>query len=270
MALDRRIPRPAIIVTPHLAHCHRQRNARVPLERPPSTTRTSLSCSPTSARSPSPGSADASTTRSPTPDDRPRELPAMTGGAIVNHVYDLAVDFMDMSDDRRLWTRSVDAITDVELTPGRHVIVGDDDADPKVARSISVDADGNIELRYSKAASSRTTTSSPRPDARPPVSMICHGPAGGEFGFGSVLAHRPWPRTASCPRTHLTSRLTNTPIWDPIGWPSWTRRHANSLLSGTGGYPTDTCWTGFEGLITRPSMVSARRQSGGVALLMDC
>ena len=64
----------------------------------------------------------------------------------MNRIYDLAVDFMDMSDDRRLWTRSVDAITDVELAPGRHVIVGDDDADPKVARIISVDADGNVEL----------------------------------------------------------------------------------------------------------------------------
>ncbi len=60
--------------------------------------------------------------------------------------YDLAVDFMDMSDDRRLWTRSLDAVAGVELTAGRHVIVGDDDADPKVARILSVDVDGNIEL----------------------------------------------------------------------------------------------------------------------------
>ena len=64
----------------------------------------------------------------------------------MNHSYDLAVDFMDMSDDRRLWTRSLDATTDVEFTPGSHVVVGDDDADPKVARVVSVDADGNIEL----------------------------------------------------------------------------------------------------------------------------
>jgi hypothetical protein len=70
----------------------------------------------------------------------------VTGGAIVSRVYDLAVDFMDMSDDRRLWTRSVDAVSDVKLIPGHHVIVGDDDADAKVARIISVDVDGNIEL----------------------------------------------------------------------------------------------------------------------------
>lgn len=60
--------------------------------------------------------------------------------------YDLAVDFMDMSDDRRLWTRTIDALTDIEFTAGRHVIVGDDGADPKVARILSVDPDGNVEL----------------------------------------------------------------------------------------------------------------------------
>jgi hypothetical protein len=65
---------------------------------------------------------------------------SITGG------FDLAVDFMDMSEDRRLWTRATDAATDVELAPGRYVIVGDDDADPRVARIVSVDLDGNIEL----------------------------------------------------------------------------------------------------------------------------
>ncbi len=64
----------------------------------------------------------------------------------MKHVYDLAVDFMDMSDDRRLWTRSVDAVSDVKLIPGHHVIVGDDDADARVAKILSTDADGNIEL----------------------------------------------------------------------------------------------------------------------------
>jgi hypothetical protein len=29
---------------------------------------------------------------------------------------------------------------------GRHAIVGDDDADPKVARIVAIDADGNLEL----------------------------------------------------------------------------------------------------------------------------
>ena len=60
--------------------------------------------------------------------------------------YDIAVDFMDMTNDRRLWARAADARPGVELTVGRHAIVGDDDADPKVARIVTIDADGNVEL----------------------------------------------------------------------------------------------------------------------------
>lgn len=54
---------------------------------------------------------------------------------------------MDMSDDGACAgrTRSTDAVIDIALTPGGQT-VGDDDADPKVARVLSVDADGNIEL----------------------------------------------------------------------------------------------------------------------------
>ena len=60
--------------------------------------------------------------------------------------YDTAVDFMDMTEDRRLWTRSVDARAGVNTSVDRYVIVGDDDADPRVARIIERDAEGNIEL----------------------------------------------------------------------------------------------------------------------------
>ena len=60
--------------------------------------------------------------------------------------YDIAVDFMDMTADRRLWTRLVDARDDFIPIAGRHVVVGCDDADPAVARILSVDADGRIEL----------------------------------------------------------------------------------------------------------------------------
>jgi len=60
--------------------------------------------------------------------------------------YEIAVDFMDMTTDRHLWARAVDARPDVDVTVGRHVIVGDEDADPKVARIIAVDPDGNLEL----------------------------------------------------------------------------------------------------------------------------
>lgn len=60
--------------------------------------------------------------------------------------YEIAVDFMDMTNDRRLWVRAADARPGLELSIGRHVVVGDEDADSKVARIVSIDADGNIEL----------------------------------------------------------------------------------------------------------------------------
>ena len=60
--------------------------------------------------------------------------------------YEIAVDFMDMTNDRRLWVRAADARPGLELSIGRHVVVGDEDADSKVARIISFDADGNVEL----------------------------------------------------------------------------------------------------------------------------
>ncbi len=60
--------------------------------------------------------------------------------------FDIAVDFMDMTNDGRLWVRASDARPGVEIVVGRHVVVGDEDADPKVARIVSVDADGNVEL----------------------------------------------------------------------------------------------------------------------------
>ena len=60
--------------------------------------------------------------------------------------YEIAVDFMDMTNDRHLWARAVDARPDLELSVGRHVVVGDEDADLKVARIIAVDAEGNLEL----------------------------------------------------------------------------------------------------------------------------
>jgi hypothetical protein len=60
--------------------------------------------------------------------------------------YELAVDFMDMTADRRLWTRLADARVGFVPIAGRHVVVGCDDADPAVARILSVDAEGRIEL----------------------------------------------------------------------------------------------------------------------------
>ena len=60
--------------------------------------------------------------------------------------YELAVDFMDLTDDRRLWTRVADARSGFTPIAGRHVVVGNEDADAAVAKILSVDADGIIEL----------------------------------------------------------------------------------------------------------------------------
>jgi hypothetical protein len=59
---------------------------------------------------------------------------------------DLVVDFMDMTDDRRLITRVADARVGSEPGVGTYAVVADDDADPKVAKVFSVDERGIIEL----------------------------------------------------------------------------------------------------------------------------
>lgn len=61
--------------------------------------------------------------------------------------YDVAVDFMDMTNDRRLWVRPDDVRSGLSIEVGRHVVVGDDDADPRVARVVAIDDQGNIELQ---------------------------------------------------------------------------------------------------------------------------
>ena len=64
----------------------------------------------------------------------------------MDRAHHIAVDFMHMTDDRRLWARPADVRPGLELAIGGHVVVGDDDADPKVARVVTLDADGSIEL----------------------------------------------------------------------------------------------------------------------------
>ena len=61
--------------------------------------------------------------------------------------YDIAVDFMDMRDDGRLWARLADAREGFVPVAGRHVIVGCRDADPAVAKILRVDHKGHLELR---------------------------------------------------------------------------------------------------------------------------
>jgi hypothetical protein len=59
---------------------------------------------------------------------------------------DLEVDFMDMANSGRLWARVEDARAGFVPVPGRHVTVGCDDAEPAVAKVLSVNADGDVEL----------------------------------------------------------------------------------------------------------------------------
>lgn len=60
--------------------------------------------------------------------------------------YDINVDFMDMTDDRRLWVRAVDARTGFVAEVGRYAVVGDEDADPRVARIVEISSDGHMQL----------------------------------------------------------------------------------------------------------------------------
>ncbi len=61
--------------------------------------------------------------------------------------YDIAVDYMDMTNDGRLWVRPIDVRAGASIAVGRYVVVGDDDADPRVARIVTLDDDGNVELQ---------------------------------------------------------------------------------------------------------------------------
>lgn len=61
--------------------------------------------------------------------------------------YDIAVDFMDMTNDLRLWARPADLRPGIEPSVGLHVVVGDEGADPKVARVVAIDPEGNLELQ---------------------------------------------------------------------------------------------------------------------------
>lgn len=68
-----------------------------------------------------------------------KEVPSVTA-------YDLTVDFMDMTNNRRLWTRIDDARPGLRPAVGAYLVVGCEDADPAVARVRVIDEDGNIEL----------------------------------------------------------------------------------------------------------------------------
>lgn len=61
--------------------------------------------------------------------------------------YDIAVDFMDMTNDGRLWTRLTDVRTGFVPVAGHYAIVGCEDAEPAVAQIISVDIERGITLQ---------------------------------------------------------------------------------------------------------------------------
>ncbi len=60
---------------------------------------------------------------------------------------DIDVDFMDMTDDGRLWTRLKDVRSGFVPIAGEYAIVGCDDAHPAVAQIISVDIENGIVLQ---------------------------------------------------------------------------------------------------------------------------
>jgi hypothetical protein len=70
----------------------------------------------------------------------------MRGDSAPPDTCDIDVDFMDMTDERRLWARAADVHAGFEAEVGRHAVVGDDGADPRVAKIVAIDSDGNLQL----------------------------------------------------------------------------------------------------------------------------
>ena len=64
-----------------------------------------------------------------------------------NTAYDVAVDFMDMTPDGRLWSRLKDVRPGYVPIAGRYAVVGCEDADPAVARIITVDIEEGVQLQ---------------------------------------------------------------------------------------------------------------------------
>lgn len=64
----------------------------------------------------------------------------------MTEIHDISVDFMDMTDDHRLWARVSDVRAGFEPVVGRHAIVGDEDAVPRVARIEDITDDGLLRL----------------------------------------------------------------------------------------------------------------------------
>lgn len=59
----------------------------------------------------------------------------------------IAVDFMDMTSEGRLWTRLTDVRPGFVPIAGQYVVIGCEDAEPAVAQIISVDIERGITLK---------------------------------------------------------------------------------------------------------------------------
>ncbi len=64
--------------------------------------------------------------------------------------YHIWVDFMSMTDDRRVWTRMKDVRPGFVPIAGQYAVVGSEDAFPAVARIITVDIEQGIQLQVLK------------------------------------------------------------------------------------------------------------------------
>lgn len=60
---------------------------------------------------------------------------------------DIAIDFMDMTDDRRIWSRLAEVRGGFVPIAGRYAVVGDEDAVPAVAQIVSVSIEPGITRR---------------------------------------------------------------------------------------------------------------------------
>lgn len=75
---------------------------------------------------------------------------------MTDHRYDIAVDYMDMTNDGRLWVRPVDVRAGVSINVGRYAVVRDDDADPEWPGSSLSMTTATLSCRSSPAALSPT------------------------------------------------------------------------------------------------------------------
>jgi hypothetical protein len=93
------------------------------------------------------GTVSLDVDRSSRPHGKPRGLDHGRLNAMASAEVDIAVDFMDVTNDGRLWTRLADMREGSVPVAGRSAIVGCDGAEPAVAPIISVDIERGITVK---------------------------------------------------------------------------------------------------------------------------